>query len=69
MRLRHRPSTAADFQAWLQYSTVRSRYGPLFGKLPEVWGSLLSNGEAISSVVEDLAVKWTAGTGAERIRN
>ncbi len=54
MRLRHRVSTPADFKTWLPYSTVRSRYGPLFAKLPEVWGPLLSQEQAISSVVEDL---------------
>lgn len=54
MRLRCRPSTANDFKNWLQYSTVRSRYGPLFGQLPGIWSSLLSKGQAISSVVEDL---------------
>jgi hypothetical protein len=54
MRLRQRRSTVSDFKIWLQYSTVRSRYGPLFSKLPGVWGSLLSKGQAISAVVEDL---------------
>jgi hypothetical protein len=54
MRLRHRPSTASDFKNWLQYSTVRRRYGPLFGQLPGIWASLLSKGQAISAVVEDL---------------
>jgi len=54
MRLRRRPSTASDFQNWLQYSTVRSRYGTSFGLLPGIWASLLSKGQAISSIVEDL---------------
>jgi hypothetical protein len=54
MRMRCRPSTAGDFKNWLQHSTVRSRYGPLFGQLPGIWASLLSKEEAISSVIEDL---------------
>jgi hypothetical protein len=54
MRLRCRPSTANDFKHWLQYSTVRSRYGALFGQLPAIWTSVLSKDQAISSVVEDL---------------
>jgi hypothetical protein len=54
MRMRCRPSTASDFKNWLQHSTVRSRYGTTFGQLPGIWASLLSKGEAISSVVEDL---------------
>ena len=54
MRLRCRPSTASDFKNWLQYSSVRNRYGPLFGQLPGIWASLLSKGQAISAIVEDL---------------
>jgi len=53
MRPRCRPSTASDFKNWLQYSTVRSRYGPLFGQLPRVWASLLSKDQVISAAVED----------------
>jgi hypothetical protein len=54
MRMRCRPSTASDFKNWLQHSTVRSRYGTSFGQLPGIWASLLSKGQAISSVVENL---------------
>jgi hypothetical protein len=54
MRLRCRPSIPNDFKNWLPYSTVRSRYGTSFGRLPEIWASLLSKEQAISSVVEDL---------------
>ena len=64
MRLRCRPSTATDFKNWLPYSTVRSRYGSLFGQLPAFWASLLSKGQAISAVVEDLDAPKTNGLQA-----
>jgi hypothetical protein len=54
MRLRCRPSAASDFKNWLQYSTVRSRYGTSFGQLSGIWASLLSKDQVISAVVEDL---------------
>jgi hypothetical protein len=54
MRLRHRPSVAKDFAAWLPHSSVRDRYGELWGRLPDIWASLLANGSALSEVVEDL---------------
>ena len=54
MRLRCRPSTVNDFKNWPQYSTVRSRYGRSFGRLPGIWASLLSKGQTISAIVEDL---------------
>jgi hypothetical protein len=54
MRLRHRPSLASDFAAWLPHSSVAGRYGELWDRLPSIWASLLASGSAISEVVEDL---------------
>jgi hypothetical protein len=54
MRLRHRSAVARDFDKWMPYSNVRSRYGALFARLPFLWASLQAKGCAIADVVEDL---------------
>lgn len=52
--MRHRPATASDLRAYVNYLTVRDRYGDVFGRLADIWCSLLQPELIVAAVVEDL---------------
>lgn len=54
MRLRRRAAQARDLRTYPRRLTVRSRYGSLFERLPEVWRALLEREALLSAVIEDL---------------
>lgn len=54
MRLRRRAAQSCDLRTYGQHLTVHSRYGSLFGRLPEIWCALLRREALLSAVIEDL---------------